>query len=131
MLKEYVTRNSFGLKDMLFPDTDIVSHVFMRIRNRLAKRLSEPQLRKLRLYDLRHYYATMLYHRTKDMLLVKEKLGHKRLETTLIYTHLIDFRDEKFTVRAAKTVKEASQLIESGFEYVNQMDGTALFRKRK
>ena len=131
MLKEYVTRNSFGLKDMLFPDTDIVSHVFMRIRNRLAKRLSEPQLRKLRLYDLRHYYATMLYHRTKDMLLVKEKLGHKRLETTLIYTHLIDFRDEEFTVRAAKTVKEASQLIESGFEYVNQMDGTALFRKRK
>ena len=131
MLKEYVSRNDFGLNDKMFPDTDIVSHVFMRIRNRLAKRLCEPQLKKFRLYDLRHYYATMLYHRTKDILLVKEKLGHKRLETTLIYTHLIDFQDEEFTVRAAKSVKEACELIESGFEYVTEMDGAKLFRKRK
>ncbi|MCJ7613676.1 tyrosine-type recombinase/integrase [Candidatus Bathyarchaeota archaeon] len=118
MLKEYISRNNFGLTEKMFPDTDIVSHVFMRIRNRLAKRLCEPQLRKFRLYDLRPYYATMLYHRTKDILLVKEKLGHKRLETTLFYTHLIDFQDEEFTVRAAKNVTEATALIESGFEFV-------------
>ena len=131
MLRGYVTLRDFGLDELMFPDTKAVSHVFIRTRNRLAKRLCEPQLKKFRLYDLRHYYATMLYHRTKDILLVKEKLGHKRLETTLIYTHLIDFQDEEYTVRAAKNVAEASKLIEAGFEYVTEMDGVKLFKKRK
>ena len=131
MLKEYASKHDFGLDDCMFPDTKALSHIFIRTRNRLAKRLCEPQLKKFRLYDLRHYYATMLYHRTKDILLVKQKLGHKRLETTLSYTHLIDFQDEEFTVRAAKSVAEASKLIESGFEYVTEMDGVKLFRKRK
>jgi integrase/recombinase XerD len=131
MLKEFVRKNNFGLDERMFPSTTIMSHIFIRTRNRLAERLCELQLKKFRLYDLRHYYATMLYHKTKDILLVKEKLGHRRLETTLVYTHLVDFRDEEFTVRATSTVAEASKLIESGFEFVNEIDGTALYRKRK
>lgn len=31
----------------------------------------------------------------------------------------------------ATTVKEATQLIEKGFEYVAEKDGTMLFKKRK
>lgn len=31
----------------------------------------------------------------------------------------------------ATTVKEATQLIEKGFEYVAEKDGTMMFRKRK
>ena len=131
MLRAYVTKHDFKLDERMFPNTDTVSHIFIRTRNRLAKRLCEPQLKKFRLYDLRHYYATMLYHRTKDILLVKEKLGHRRLETTLIYTHLIDFRDEEFTVRAVETVEQATKLIESGFEYVTEMGEVKLFRKPK
>lgn len=53
------------------------------------------------------------------------------MENTLIYTHLIDFKDEEFTVRVAKTVKEACQLLESGFQYVTDMNNLKLFRKRK
>ena len=131
MLKEYITQNDFKLTEKIFPRTSTVSHVWMRIRNRLAKRLHEPELKKIRLYDLRHYFATMLYHRTKDILLVKEQLGHRRLENTLIYTHLIDFKDEEFIVRAVKTVQEACQLLESGFEYVTEIDDIKLFRKLK
>ena len=131
MLKGYVTEQDFDINDRMFPTTTVITHVFMRIRNRLAKRLHEPQLKKYRLYDLRHFFATMLYHRTKDILYVKEQLGHRRLESTLIYTHLIDFKDEDYIVRVAKTVKEACQLLESGFEYVTDMDNLKLFRKRK
>ena len=131
MLKEYVVKGNFGLNETMFPSTDVVSHVFMRIRNRLANRLHEPGLKKFRLYDLRHYFGTMLYHKTKDILYVKEQLGHRRLENTLIYTHLVDFRDEEYIVRVAKTVKEACQLLEAGFEYVTEMDSLKLFRKRK
>jgi len=73
----------------------------------------------------------MLYHRTRDILYVEEQLGHRRLESTLIYTHLIDFKDEEYIVRVTKTVKEACQLIEAGFEYVTEMESVKLFRKRK
>lgn len=49
----------------------------------------------------------------------------------MIYTHLIDFKEEEHIVRVAKTVKEACQLLEAGFEYVTEVDGIKLFRKRK
>jgi len=103
----------------------------MRIHNHLAERLHEPELIKYRLYDLRHYFATMLYHKTKDILYVKEQLGHRRLENTLVYTHLIDFKDEEYIARVAKTVEEACQLLEAGFEFAAEMDNVKLFRKRK
>ena len=73
----------------------------------------------------------MLYHKTKDILYVKKQLGHRRLENTLVYTHLIDFKDEEYIVRVARTVEEACQLIESGFEYVTDFEDVKLFRKRK
>ncbi len=85
MLKEYLGKRDYSIDDTLFPSTDVMSHVFMRTRNRLARRLHEPQLQRIRLYDLRHYFATMLYHKTKDILYVKQALGHRRLEHTLIY----------------------------------------------
>ena len=37
-------------------------------------------------HDLRHLFATNLYNQHKDILLVKEALGHKTLESTLRYT---------------------------------------------
>lgn len=38
-------------------------------------------------HDLRHLFATNLYNHHKDILLVKEALGHKTLESTLRYSH--------------------------------------------
>ena len=131
MLKEYLGKHSFGLNDRVFPKARTMRTAFQRIRKRTSEKLQRPELKRISLYSFRHYFATVTYQRTKDILLVKRLLGHKRLENTLIYTHLIDFIDEEFTVRAASTIAEASKLIESGFEYVNEMDGTALFRKRK
>lgn len=39
-------------------------------------------------HTLRHTYATFMYQRTKDILLVKELLGHKSVLSTQIYTHI-------------------------------------------
>jgi integrase/recombinase XerC len=41
-------------------------------------------------HGLRHTFATRLYSRTGDLLLVQRALGHKNISTTEIYTHLID-----------------------------------------
>ena len=94
MLREYLAKHNFGLNDNLFPKVRTMRTAFQRIRQRTAEKLQKPELLRITLYSLRHYYATVLYHRTKDILLVKAKLGHRRLENTLIYTHLIAFQDE-------------------------------------
>jgi site-specific recombinase XerD len=48
----------------------------------IAKRISP--------HGLRHTFATHLYARTSDLLLVKRALGHSDISTTEIYTHLSD-----------------------------------------
>ena len=51
--------------------------------------------------------------------------------STMIYTHLIDFREDNFHSATAKTIEEAAKLIEAGFEYVCTFNSVKLFRKRK
>ena len=59
-------------------------------------------------------------------------LGHKSINNTLIYTHLVDFeQSDEYASAIATTIQEAQKLIESGFEYVTEIDSIKLFRKRK
>jgi len=73
----------------------------------------------------------MEYRRTKDILHVKQILGHKSIQSTLIYTHLVNFEDDQFTSGVTRTLKEAESLIEAGIDYVTDMNGVKLFKKRK
>ncbi len=73
----------------------------------------------------------MEYHRTKDILHVKERLGHRRIESTLVYTHLVNFEGDEYHVKTAKTLKEDEELLKAGFEYVTERDENKLYRKRK
>ena len=61
----------------------------------------------------------------------KEMLGHKAIQSTLIYTHLITFESDEYHSAVAKTVEEAKSLIEAGFEYVCTHEDKMLFRQRK
>ncbi|MEM0057753.1 MAG: site-specific integrase [Candidatus Bathyarchaeia archaeon] len=109
-----------------------LSLAFQRYRKRLALRLGNPRLLRISFHTLRHWKATMEYHRTKDILHVMQMLGHRNIKNTLIYTQLVKFEGEdEYICRAAKTVEQASALIEDGFEYVCDIDGIKLFRKRK
>jgi len=114
-----------------FPDSKWMGKTWRRLRKRVAEKLCNPSAKTIRVYDLRHFYATTLYHKTKDILLVKQQLGHKKIETTLIYTQLVNFGEDEFYSATANSVNEAAKLIEQGFEDVTEFDGVKLFRKRK
>jgi len=62
-----------------------------------------------------HWKATMKYHRTKDILYVKELLGHKQIESTLIYTHQVSFESDEWTCKVAISFEECTKLPEAGF----------------
>jgi integrase len=133
MLKQHIAKKKLTQDDRLFPTTsDLVSDSYRRLRNKLAEKLQTPVIAQIRLYDFRHYYASTLYHKTKDLLLVKVSMGHKDLRQTLMYTQLLDTTEEdEYTCKVAKTLQEATQLIEKGFTYVAEMEGMQLYKKRK
>ena len=116
---------------VFIPRRQAIYDSFARKRNRLAVILQNPRLKQIHFHTFRHWKATMEYQKTKNILYVKHILGHKRLENTEIYTHLIEFENEEYHSATAKTIEEAKQLIESGFEYVTDIEGIKLFRKRK
>jgi integrase len=109
---------------------------FYSQRKTIARKLRNPRIRQITFHTLRHWKATMLYHQTKDILYVMNFLRHRNINNTLIYIQLDSaifgsgYNDE-FTVKVAKTLKEACELVETGFEYVTEIDGARIFRKRK
>lgn len=109
---------------------------FVRMRKRTAHKLGNPRLNKITFHTLRYWRATVAFEYSKgDLTYVQEILGHKNIENTRRYTRHCKTHhgDEKFIVKIARNVKEASRLIENGYEYVTgeYSDGGKLFRKQK
>ena len=105
--------------------------LYRKLRNRMVHKLQNPRLRQISFHTCRHWKTTMEYHKTKEILHVMEMLGHRDIKTTLIYTQIIHFENEDYHSASAKTIEEARNLIEAGFEYVTEFDVVQLFRKRK
>jgi len=104
---------------------------FERQRRAVAKKLQNPRMKQISFKTLRHFKATTEYHRTKDILHVMQLLGHRNIKNTLVYTHLVNWESDDYVCKVAKTVKEAQELVEAGFDYVCDVEGCKLFRKRK
>jgi site-specific recombinase XerC len=107
-----------------------------RARRRLASKLQNPRLLAIHFHTLRHWKATMEYHYTKDILHVKNFLGHREIDNTMLYIQLDqslfkNLPDDNFTIRATNNLEEAFKLGEVGFEPFVVMEGMQLFRKRK
>jgi integrase len=134
LLLAYLAKHKeIGLNDKIFGNwnSEAYGKYFRATRNRIANKLNDPSIKNITLYSLRHFFASRLYHQTNNILLVKQLLGHKKIETTLIYTQLIDVKDDEYICQIARTLEEAKRLIEAGYEYITEMDGVKLFRKRK
>jgi len=125
--------------DMIFRNPDIspiesIEHFrrnFIKRRERLAQNLQNPRINAITFHTLRHFKATMEYKRTKDILWVQKILGHKSVLNTMRYTHLVNFEGDEYVCKVARTVDEARNLIEEGFDHVTDIGDMKLFRKRK
>jgi integrase len=111
---------------------DCFSYQEMKIEYFIVSHLMDlGRAKEIAFRSFRHWKATMEYHKTKDILHVKWRLGHKKIENTLIYNQLVHFESDEFLCKTAKTLQEAAALIEAGYEYVTEMDNIKLFKKRK
>jgi integrase len=121
----------FSLPSMLI---DNFAVNFQRQRRRAAHKLKNPRLLKIHFHTFRYWKGTMLYHQTKDMYYVMQRLGHKNIKNTLLYVQLEEalFQGEdEYVSKVAKTEKDICQLVEAGFEFVTDFQEAKIFRKRK
>jgi integrase len=135
MLKAYVHRKRVrDIDQKLFASARKIKERWRFYRQRAYEKFKDTELLKIRLYDLRHWFATITYMKTRDIFYVKYALGHRNINNTMGYMHLANslanYSDE-WVCKVAKTLQEACQLVEQGFEYVTEMDGAKIFRKRK
>ena len=110
-----------------------VKNNFYYQRKRIAAKLQNPRLTRISFHTLRHWKASVEYHRTKDLAHVKEMLGHRSILSTMVYTHLMDnSKVDEYISRVTRSVEGARRLVEVGFEYVTEFEGgLKLFRKPK
>ncbi len=104
---------------------------FEKQRKEVSGKLGNPRILGIHWHTLRHLKGTLEYSKTRDVVHVMRLLGHKSIANTLKYVQLLATDNGEYVAKMAKSLEEASLLVEAGFEYVTEMDGVKLFRKRK
>jgi len=120
-----------GSNKVFSVDLRIMRKRFMWQRNKIAYKVENPRLKRITFHTLRHWFGTMEYHKTKNILHVQERLGHRSITSTLIYTHLVNFEGDEYYTATSKSLKEDEELLKAGFEYVTERDEVKIYRKRK
>jgi integrase len=122
-----------NVSNKIFPNRTkaTIANNFNRQRKNAAHKLGNPRLLRIHFHTFRHFKATMEYSRTKDIIHVMHLLGHRSIANTLLYTQLIEFKEEDYHSTIANNIEEAKQLVSLGFEFVCSHNGFMLFRKHK
>lgn len=107
-------KNITQLAVPLFSKPDKLQQKWVKYRRRAYLNFRDPELLKIRLYDLRHWFATTEYIKTRDLLHVKYLLGHRYIESTMVYVHLAQGlinSSEDYSCKAARNIEEATALL--------------------
>ena len=128
-LREFISKFYF-----ISPD----EQVFMTNKGRLAKELRKYALiagvKIIRVHDLRHSHASFLVDQGVTPLLIQERLGHEKIETTLsMYSHLYpnkqmhlaDYMDQVIVNNAIPILPTDSKVEVIEYRPIEQID----FRK--
>jgi site-specific recombinase XerD len=128
-LRSYLAKNP---QEYPFPKSVYISQVWRETRDRATEKHCMPELKKVQTRNLRNYSGAQFYYKTKDPIATQRHFRHKKYDTTNHYLRgMITDGEEEFTCKTAKTIAEATALIEAGFQYITEMEGLKLFKKRK
>jgi len=132
-LRTYITKHNLQTEDLLFKGNERrYGEKYRRLRNKLANKLCDPSIKSIRLYELRHAYVTKQLRRCQNAEIVRQIVGHKHLNTTQKYMHLLAGNSGEWIVEGTTDKKRAQELLEADFTYqLTTPDGTMLFRKPK
>jgi integrase len=115
-------------------DPNSIRWTFDQQKTRRAQKLQNPRLKQIHFHTLRHYYATRIYNATKSLIEVQARLGHRNINSTTVYTHIVQFDGESqnYYHATARDEKEAGELIDNGWTYIlTTPKNIMMFRKRK
>jgi integrase len=131
LLKLYIAKKHLKLNDRLFPakNAENFAKNFRTLRNRLANKHNMPELKQVCLYDFRRFKASKEYHLRRDILYVKQILGHKDIKTTEKYISLFDEQNITWIPIIARNQAEIEQAIKDDCILVCQAEGVTYFKK--
>ena len=89
--------NEFIQKIPYYDEEDLLFGVTAcSVGNFLSKICENANVPKIRIHDLRHSHASFLIEKSYPIIAIKERLGHKNIQTTLdIYGHLYPNKDKE------------------------------------
>lgn len=91
LVTEYL-QTLYGLDDTerIFP------HTKYYLQNNIAKYATAAGVKKIRVHDIRHSHASLLIEMGINIILISERLGHEKIQTTLdTYSHLYPNKHEE------------------------------------
>lgn len=137
-LKAYIARKKLAPNDYLFNALGAKHYYksFIAMRARLAKEMNDPTIKQIKLYHFRHHYGTAMQLKFRDVPMTAYLLGHKNWKNTQVYVNLAKILEmgedgENYIVKTASTLKEYTDLLETGFTYVSDYENLKVLRKRK
>ena len=89
LLKAYLNKHSIDKLDMkLFATSKLLRRKWVHYRRLAYEKFKDPEILKIRLYDLRHWFGTTEYIKTRDIFHIKYLMGHRNIQSTLHYMHV-------------------------------------------
>ena len=80
------------------------------VRKRVYKLLEEAQLRRIRIHDLRHTYATRLVSNNESLAYVRDQMGHSSIQVTVdLYSHYVPGSNRQAVIRLDELSGEAKK----------------------
>jgi integrase len=131
LLREYLRRYP---QEHPFPKSNNYGDNWNRVKKSVAKKLNNAEILKTDVRHLRHFSSSHFYDETKDIIATKDRLGHKKIETTMRYVRsLCANQDGQWISVAVKNddIEQALKLTTEGFTVNAEMTGYKIFRKRK